>query len=206
MITSLKELIDAPELQSNDAESCYITDGISWHQYEVLLAKLGDRAGYRVTYLEGVLEILSPSRRHEGIKKRIGNLLEVYFEETNTEYFPLGSTTFRRQEKRGGKEPDESYCIGSEKEIPDLAIEVVLTSGGVDDLAVYQKLGVTEVWFWEIDRFSIYHLREKEDNLFYVAIAQSELLSNLDLEMLATYVKHPNPLSAIKEFRQRIQA
>lgn len=88
---------------------------------------------------------MSPSRHHEAVKKQIATLLEVYFEETNTNYFPLGSTTFRKQEKRGGTEPDESYCIGTEKEFPDLAVEVVLTSGGTDKLAVYSTSHSHEV-------------------------------------------------------------
>jgi Uma2 family endonuclease len=71
----------------------------------------------------------------------IGMLLEAYFQETRTRFWGLGSTTFRIQAKKGGTEPDECYCIGTEKEFPDLAIEVVLSSGGVDKLAVYKKLG-----------------------------------------------------------------
>ncbi len=87
--------------------------GVSWQYYETLLHKFEDHASLHLTYLDGVLEVVSPSRRHEGIKKRIATLLEAYFEETATEYFPLGSTTFRSQEQRGGGEPDESYCQGN---------------------------------------------------------------------------------------------
>lgn len=35
----------------------------------------------RVTYLEGQLEIMSPSRSHEMLKKLIARLLEAYAEE-----------------------------------------------------------------------------------------------------------------------------
>ena len=199
----LAELIQDLEQETLDIETekRFITNEVSWQQYEALLLKLKDNSYYRVTYLDGVLEIVSPSRRHEGAKKRIGTLLEVYFEETDTEYFPLGSTTLRRQEQRGGTEPDESYCIGSEKEFPDLVVEVVFTSGGVDKLAVYKRLGVTEVWFWENDRFSLYRLRGDK----YEPISASELLSNLDIALLAEYVQHPNPLLAVKEFRKTIR-
>ena len=75
-------------------------------------------------------------------------MLEIYFQEKRIRYFPLGSTTFRKQAKIGGVEPDESYCLGIEKEVPDFAIEVVVTSGGIDKLEVYKRLGVTEVWFF----------------------------------------------------------
>lgn len=207
---SLALLIDIEALQSQDAEDRYITDGVSWQQYEALLAKRGDSPGYRIIYLDGVLEIVAPSRRHESGKTRIGTLLEIYFLETDIDYFPLGSTTFRMQEQRGGAEPDESYCLGAEREFPDLAIEVVLTSGGINRLEVYHRLGVREVWFWQNDRFTLYHLREALPSQFahtygYEAITQSQLLPALDMELLAACVRHAHPLAATKEFRQRLR-
>ena len=149
MTSILLEGFEAINLKTEDPEERFITNGVSWQQYEELLLNLGDCPRYRVTYLEGTLEIMSPSRSHEFYKKNIGRLLEAYLEETRTPFWGLGSTTFRKQDKKGGTEPDECYCINTEKELPDLAIEIVLTSGGVDKLKVYQKLGVKEVWFWQ---------------------------------------------------------
>ena len=210
LASRLETLIDEEALHSQDPEDRYTTNGMSWQQYEALLVKLGDSPGCRVTYLDGVLEIVSPSLRHEGVKSRIGDLLLLYFLETDTAYYPKGSTTFRRQEGRGGTEADESYCIGTDKAVPDLAIEVVITSGGINRLAVYSRLQVSEVWFWQHDRFSLYHLREETPSAFiqtygYEEMAHSELLPHLDVEMLANYVRHPDPLTAAKEFRQRLQ-
>lgn len=185
-----------------DREELYITTGTSWQTYETLLAKMGDRSGYRVAYLDGTLEIRSPSRRHEGEKKRIATLLEVYFEETDTEYFPLGSTTFRKQQRRGGAEPDESYCIGADKEFPDLVIEVVVSSGGTDKLEIYRRLQVREVWFWRGEGFSVFRLQGDR----YQAIPRSELLANLDLNALAEYVRYPSQLEAVKAFRRSLNS
>jgi Uma2 family endonuclease len=210
LANTLEALIDIQALQNQDAEDRYITDGVSWHDYEVLLAKRGDSPGCRVIYLDGVLEIVAPSRRHESGKTRIGTLLEIYFLETDTEYFPLGSATFRLQEQRGGAEPDESYCIGAEKALPDLAIEVVLTSGGINRLEVYRRLGIQEVWFWQNDRFSLYHLREASPVQFahtygYEALTRSGLLPELDIEFLTECVRHANPLIATRGFRKRLR-
>ena len=201
MLAELIQDLEQETLENLEREERFITSEVSWQQYEALLVKLENNSYYRVTYLDGILEIVSPSRRHEGAKKRIGTLLEVYFEETDTEYFPLGSTTLRRQEQRGGTEPDESYCIGSEKEFPDLVVEIVFTSGGVDKLAVYKKLRIAEVWFWENARFSLYRLGG--DN--YEPIPASELLPALNIALLAEYVQHPNPLLAVKEDRNQIR-
>lgn len=147
MTSMLKDFADI-KLVADDPEERFITSGVSWEQYEALLAKLGDSPWYRVTYFEGVLEVMSPSRRHERSKTHIGMFLEAYFQETLTQFWGLGSITFLNQETQGGIEPDECYCIGTEKEFPDLAIEVVVTSGGVDKLEIYKRLGVREVWFW----------------------------------------------------------
>ncbi|NJQ97680.1 MAG: Uma2 family endonuclease, partial [Hydrococcus sp. CSU_1_8] len=144
---------------------------------------------------------MSSSRPHERRKKNIGMFLEAYFQETRISFWGLGSTTFRKKDKQGGTEPDESYCIGTDKEFPDLAIEVVVTSGGIDKLAVYKKLGVKEVWFWQNNHFSLYYLRGDE----YEQITTSELLPNLDLALLAQYVVRTDTLEAILEFREQIR-
>ena len=153
-------------LQADDPEERRIVTGVSWEQYEALLADLEDSSTYRVAYLEGVLEIVSPSRRHERGKTQIGTFLEIYFVETDTEYFPMGSTTLRKQEKQAGGEPDESYCINTDKEVPDLVIEVVVTSGGINRLKLFRRLGVREVWFRHCDRFILYYLREETPTRF----------------------------------------
>ncbi len=195
---SLPELSEL--LQAEDPEERQTITGVNWDNYEALLNDLGDSLQYRVTYLDGVIELMSPSRRHEIRKTIIGSLLEIYFQEKRIRYFPLGSTTFRKQAKRGGVEPDESYCIGIEKEVPDLAIEVVVTSGGIDKLEVYKRLAVAEVWFFQNNQ-AVYHLRDEN----YELVAKSELLPNLDLSILAEYVIAEDPLDAAIAFREKIK-
>ena len=203
---TLEDLIDFSAARRQHIEERYLTDGVNWQAYEAVLAKLGDRAGYRVSYLDGVLEIMAPSRRHEQGKTHIGTLLEIYFVATNTTYFPMGSTTLRREAQEAGVEPDESYCLGSDKEFPDLAIEVVVTSGGLNRLAIYRRLGVPEVWFWQQERFTLYHLRADQPSGFpdthgYAVIARSELLPALDLALLTACVRQSDPLTAARTFR-----
>lgn len=205
------QLLDdlATQWQIEDPEEQRLISHVSWAQYEALLAERGDSLAYRVNYLDGVLEIVAPSRRHESRKTRIGTLLEIYFLEADIEYFPTGSTTFRQAAQQVGLEPDESYCIGAEKEIPDLAIEVIVASGGVNRLERFWRLGVPEVWFWQGDRLLIYHLREPSPERFsqtsgYELIQRSELLPDLDVECLSECVRNPNPLGAAKAFRQQI--
>lgn len=198
---ALKDLAEELSLQSDDPEERFISSGVSWAQYEALLKKLGDSPWYRVTYLEGVLEIMAPSRKHESKKDNIARLLGVYFEETRTRFYGLGSTTFREGMKARGVEPDTCFCIGSEKEFPDLAVEVVETSGGINKLEVYKGLGVPEVWFWQKGQFEVYCLQDED----YEKVSASELLPNFDLNLLAIYVQNPEPLDAVVEFREKVR-
>jgi len=108
--------------------------GVTWEQYETLRTTLDHMPGLRMTYLEGVLEITSPSLDHEAIKTSLARLLEIYALERDVPLNGYGSTTFRKRAKERGLEPDECYCVGPIKEVPDIAIEVVLSSGGIDKL------------------------------------------------------------------------
>ena len=183
-----------------DREERFLTSGVTWQVYESLLASLGNSSSYRVAYLLETLEIMSPSRSHELDKENIGRLLEAYLEEKRIRFWGLGSTTFRSKDKQAGKEPDKSYCIGTDKDIPDLAIEVVYTSGGVDTLKIYRRLGVSEVWLWQDRRFKVYSLEEDD----YREQSTSKLLPDLDLTLLAQYVAIEDPLDAILEWRKTI--
>lgn len=197
----LKDVTESLNLTSNDSEEHYTITDVSWRQYEALLERLGDSSWYRVTFFEGVLEIVAPSRKHDRSKTHIGMLLEAYFQETRTRFYGLGSTTVRKPEDESGTEPDECYCLGTEKEFPDLAIEVVITSGNIEKLAVYQRLGVQEVWFWRQGQFKVHGLRDGR----YEQTVKSELLPNLDLNLLTSYVEHSEPLDAVLEFREKVR-
>ena len=183
-----------------DREERFLTSGVTWQTYELLITSLGNSSSYRVAYLLETLEIMSPSRSHELDKENIGRLLEAYLEEKRIRFWGLGSTTFRLQDKQAGKEPDKSYCIGTDKDIPDIAIEVVYSSGGVDTLEIYRRLGVREVWFWQDSKFKVYCLEGDR----YQQQSISKILQNLDLTLLARYVVIKDPLDAIVEWRKAI--
>ena len=196
----LDDIAQSLTISAKEVEERYTINGVSWQQYQTVLADLADSPWYRITFLNGVLEILAPSRRHESQKDNIARLLGVYFEETRTRFYGLGSTTFRKALKARGAEPDTCFCIGSEKEFPDLAIEVVETSGGIDKLEVYKGLNVSEVWFWKNGAFDFYQLQGDG----YVQVDTSRLLPDLDVALLTRCIDHPEPLDAMIEFRQQV--
>lgn len=183
-------------------EQRVILPSVTWQQYENLLATLGDYPGLRLIYLEGMLEIFMPSPEHELLKKTIARLIERYAEEADVPLHGYGSTTFRQQAKARGLEPDECYCVGVLKALPDFAIEINLTSGGVDKLAVYQGLNVPEVLIWQDDRLTLYNLRDTN----YQESSSSQFFPDLDFQQLAQFIRPQDQPQAIKDFLRVIRS
>src|SRR5688572_24511213 len=126
-----------------------ILNGVSWDEYDKLRELFDERPGVRMTYLKGALEIMVPSPEHERRKKIIARLIEAYADLFEIDLNGFGNATYRKRAKERGLEPDECYVLGeAEKEVPDIAIEIVL-SHGIDKLEVYRGLGVAEVWSFE---------------------------------------------------------
>ena len=178
--------------------------GVTWADYLRLLEIRGDRSAPRITYVEGTLEIMSPSRTHDEIKSYIGRLVEAWCLERGVEFTPYGSWTLKSERDQRGAEADECYVFGAEpkrKNRPDLAIDVVWTSGGIDKLDVYRKLGVREVWYWENERIQVYVLRSDA----FETAAGSEALPGIDLEQLSRFLDRPTASEAIRDYRAALR-
>ena len=179
----------------------FVVHGVTWQSYLTLRATL-DIPGLRLTYLKGALELMSPSSRHEELKKIIARLLEFWAIETGTVLSGYGSTTFRSEAAERGLEPDECYVVGDDLEsVPDIAIEVVLTSGGIPKLDVYRGLGVPEVWFYQDENFHIFRLGEHG----YEPAPASLALPALDFALLARCVRLESQTKAVLALRDALR-
>jgi len=178
--------------------------GATWADYQRVLEVRGENPIPRIAYLPGVLELMTPSRSHESLKSIIGRLVEVWCQEHQIDFSPLGSWTLERKAEGCGLEPDECYVFGTapDSERPDLAIEVVWTSGGINKLSIYAKLGVREVWFWRRGRITAHILRGEE----YVEAGESVVLPKIDLAELARHLDRPTASQAIREYRAALQS
>ena len=191
----------APSIRQGDPDQRVILGGIDWWQFETFLAIRGDRAGVRVTYLEGQLEIMSPSRTHEMLKTFIARLLEAYADEKGLVFEGYGSLTMRNPPKLRGIEPDECYAIGAAKESPDLAIEVIWTHGGIDKLDVYRGLGVREVWIWQKEELKAYELRGNA----YLEISQSVVIPGLVPSFIRQFLDYETQTEGVREMRNALR-
>ncbi len=181
-----------------------VMHALRWQDYESLLAMRGERAAPRLTYLEGDLELMTPALEHETAKTLLGRLIETYAEELGLELQGCGSWTVRAEARARGLEPDECYVLGVWTEpptVPDLAIEVIWTSGGIDKLEVYRGLGVPEVWFWQDSALHIHLLVDGA----YVESRQSRLLPDLDPELIVRCMGCRSQIQAVRGLRAALR-
>jgi Uma2 family endonuclease len=190
-----------PPSARGDHDDIVVLRGAAWSDYERILSIRGDASVPRVTFLKGLLELMSPSKSHESIKSVIGCLVEAWCVEKGIDITPYGSWTLQDAAVERGAEPDECYIVGDkDAERPDLAIEVVWTSGGIDKLEVYRKLRVQEVWIHEKGTLRLFALRGER----YEPLAASEVLSGIDHEPLCTFVMTRPMTRAVREFREAL--
>ena len=194
------QTIDNPTV-SPAAEQHFTCRGLTWHQFKAIQASFENVPGVRLFYCQGVLEIVGISKPHEVVKSMISGLLGIYFEVKEVEFFPSGAYS-QIVEDQVEYQSDLSYCFGTDKDVPDLCIEVVITSGSPIKLQKYRLMGVQEVWFWEDGTLQLYRLREQG----YERITNSELLPELDLSLLKRCILFASPLEALKEFRKGISS
>jgi len=168
----------------------------TWEQFEALESLMADAPGLRITYLDGCVEFMTLGEDHEQIKCALAIFVVLYLFEKEIKFIPVGSATRRDKSKDVSFEPDESYYLGEKKEHPDLAVEVTITSGGIDKLEKYKRLKIAEVWFWENNQLLLYRLRENS----YEQISSSEFLPDLDVALLVRCVQMSDILVARTEF------
>lgn len=130
---------------------------VSWRAYKQFMELRGDVAGPRVSYLKGTLELMSPSRDHESIKRVLACVVDEYLDSLGIPFDGAGSWLLEDDVTEVALEPDETFVLHDvRKQRPDLAIEVVWTSGGVSKLAIYRHLQIGEVWIWKDDVLTFY--------------------------------------------------
>ncbi len=175
---------------------------ISWERFKTIDDGFDEIRSIRLTYLDGVLEIMAPvGSKHEDVKRTLCYLLEAYMREKGLRFYGRGSFTLEK-EGISSSEPDESYCIGSYKEIPDFVIEIIITSGTLNKIGVYKPHKVPEVWFWKKNKISLFQLQAGE----YQEVSRSQFLPDLELTLLQRYIDYPDQYEAVHAFQKAIRA
>ena len=86
--------------------------------------------------------------------------------------------------------------VEAKKDIPDLIIEVIFTSGNIKILEIYKRIAIPEVWVWEDGLLKIYTLKNYE----YNQVNQSQLLPELDIQVFTQYINYHDQYDGVTEF------
>ena len=179
-----------------------VLDNISWQQFENLLINLGESRAARIAYDDGMLEIMTPLPEHEYYKEALGDVIKDIAEVLDQDYESLGSTTWKREIKKAGVEPDNCFYFQNEPKIrgkleydlnqdppPDLALEIDVTSKSLSRFSIYARLGVPEIWCYDSGELKIYQLQ----NEGYIEVETSSVFPTLRVQELPALIEQYRP-------------
>jgi Uma2 family endonuclease len=190
--------LSIPGLAATPDEQRMLIRGVAWKEY-VILRELMDRPGLRMTFLEGALELMSPSPEHELWKKNIARFIELYAFLEGIDLHGYGSTTFKKEAKERGAEPDECYLVGKKLDtFPEIVVEVIHSAPLLNKLQVYAGMEIAEAWIFKDGIFELFALDQATKE--YVQVERSRLLPSIDFAAIARYVVREDTPQALREF------
>lgn len=209
MQLALKQIIVRPGQQ-------LLLKDVSWQQFESILDEVGESRAARLSYSNGVLEIMVPLPEHEKDKEIIGDMVKILLEKLQIDFEPLGSTTLKNERMTQAVEPDTCFYIQNQAAVigksrldftvdppPDLAIEIDITSR--TQLDNYQILGVPELWRYTRQGLQIKLLQNSQ----YVESRTSPNFPGIPIiELINQYVKQSQAVGrsqAIRDFKIRVR-
>ena len=179
MATDLETAAEAPPVAENgsvltvSSGDSVVLRGISWKMYRKL-RKLSENRNIRMTYDQGDLEIMSPSRAHEVIAAFLGTLIDVWAIELDVAIVACRTMTIRRADLDRGFEPDNCYYVQHEPQMwekkrinfktdppPDLAVEVEVSRKLLDKMGIYASFRVPELWCWSRNALKVFELSKE---------------------------------------------
>src|SRR5678816_377270 len=95
-------MVAASSPSSFEEDQHVVLRAMAWQDFEVLLAIRGDRAGVRMYYLDGEIELTSSTRIHEERKKTLARLLETWAMESDVALNGFGSWTLKNEIRETG--------------------------------------------------------------------------------------------------------
>ena len=171
---------------------------ISWQQFENLLIDLGQTRAARIAYDNGTFEIMTPLPEHEYYKEAIGISIQDIAEELDINYESYGSTTWKREVRLAGIEPDNCFYFQNEAKIrgrlefnlnqdppPDLALEIDMTHKSLNRFPIYARLGIPEIWCYDSGELKIYQLQQET----YREVETSSVFPMLRVQEIPTIIE-----------------
>jgi Uma2 family endonuclease len=180
------------------ADERVVLSCVSWETYERLLTDDEERRVPRMTYDQGVLELVTPSTPHEEDALVFAHLVFIVAANLGIPIRSVGSTTFRRQDLERGFEPDASFYVQNEKRIrgqrdvdltvdppPDVVLEMEMSRSALDKLPLFASMGIPEVWRCDGQRVTILILEQDRYRESATSLAFPVLSSDILARFLA---------------------
>ncbi len=199
------------------AETRTLLQNISWETFKTMLAEMGDERKSRISYNNGIVEIMTPLMPHENSNRLIEAFVGVLCEELDLEVKSTGSLTLTRDDLEKGGEPDSSYYIQNESIVrdkeninlgidppPDLVLEVEYSKPKVDKLSLYAAMGIPEFWRYNGTVLRIYVLSEGQ----YTEVETSPTFSSVLVKQIPKFIiqaKKDGQMSTIRAFRNWVR-
>ncbi len=198
-------------------ETRMVLENVAWETY---VALADERRGSvpRMTYDQGVLEMMSPAREHENIGCLVGRMIEAYSELRDIEIISVASVTVKSSDLQKGYEADESYYVTHSVQVlskqtldfeidpvPDLVVEVEITSSAIEKMKLFAAMGVLEVWRHDGKSLTMHRLKVDR----YLPIESSVELPGLSAKLVNETLAQRNTISEtklIQGFRKTVES
>ena len=145
-------------------EKRIVLPNVTWQKLEAIVAELGPDREVHLTYDRGKLELMTPLELHRRGDRLLESLLLVVADEADETLTNLGSILLMAPENDRAIQPFSAYYLDyppkpiTTRELdvtgiaaPDLAIELVIKPGTMNRLAIFETLGVPEVWAYTLE-------------------------------------------------------
>jgi Uma2 family endonuclease len=176
----------------------------------------------RISYDNGSLHVMTISAEHEKYSDFIKSLIAGIRLRLQIDILAFGSATMRKPKRSAGHEPDGCFyvqtapLIGNRIQLdfetdppPDIVVEIDLHHDSRSRFRVYAALGVPEIWRYDGQAMTIYHVSEEGDGQEYVAGDTSAALPMLTAQLLTEMVermRNEGELKALLAFDEWLQS
>jgi Uma2 family endonuclease len=171
--------------------------GLSWEDYEEVLAQIQNNLHVRLSYAEGRLHVMTVSAEHEKFARFLEQLVTIIKLRWRMNILSFGSATMKKTVARKGLEPDACFyvqrapLIGKRLQLdfdqdpaPDIAVEVDVYHDSLMKFSIYAALDVPELWLYRDGVLVIYQLEAGQ----YIEAAASQALPRLSSAILTEYL------------------
>ncbi len=216
MTTATSNIYDVVSQMSDGQVETF--HNVTWDEYEELLDQVGEARGFRISYNDGTLKVMSLSFEHEKYAGFIIRLVSQLSFRLCINILFSGSTTMRKKKKSKGNEPDAGFYIQTAPLIgnrlnldfavdppPDVVVEVDIHHDSTDNDPIYAALSVPEIWRYDGLEATILHLQEND----YVEVEASNALPIITSAILTEYLmrmRQEGEFAAITAFDEWLQS